>query len=602
MNKKIFSLVTAAVLTCAAAFPFAACRKKNVDGGLDEDGNFRPGSGVTTVTFWGYGDDSEKAVFEQLKDEFNEEYEGQIKVNYIQKSSDGYSEAVRLALQQTHGPDVVYAGDSEYKALAELGFLEPLDSYLEKSQTVDLSEMWDSAVTRFKYDVDTTTVDGPNAKQWGLPKDVGPTVIYYNETYFKNAGIKTISVAAEDLDKFNEGNFADDRGQTKDALGISGTVPEKGYFQDSAGNWWFNNQIAMSWEETVACAKKVQESERALQKKDNIYGYFTEWWFNYGWSVGGDCIEYVETDDPAYNGGYWDFTLMENTPNYIVADDQTNGFDVGDSHYNAGEIISWEDKLVDTQATTKTIKSEIIQAAESGVLNELPSQREAFVEFVRLSSSSNTIVDKIDGQELKGYGVTPSPTSIGGDAGKTLAFKNGQVAMLVDGRWNVTNFREQMTDYEWDVAPLPMYKEYEGDEVSVHGVEAGHSGSVALVLNAKSTVKNAAWKFIEFVAGERGQLLQAEAGFAIPLQKELAYSDEFLAPGQDPKNAEIFIRAAEVETPGDWWYLYDKAWIDDWAGVLNGDVRDGKKTLTEFEQSAEYLGTWEKLKEYTRKD
>ena len=68
-----------------------------------------------------------------------------------------------------------------------------------------------------------------------------------------------------------------------------------------------------------------------------------------------------------------------------------------------------------------------------------------------------------------------------------------------------------------------------------------------------------------------------------------------------PRNSKVFLRAAEVQTPGDWWYLQDKLWINDWAGVLNGDVRNGKKTLTEFENSSEFKGTNAKLRTYTKK-
>ena len=68
-----------------------------------------------------------------------------------------------------------------------------------------------------------------------------------------------------------------------------------------------------------------------------------------------------------------------------------------------------------------------------------------------------------------------------------------------------------------------------------------------------------------------------------------------------PKNAVVFIEAAEVQTPGDWWYLKDKKWIDDWAGLLNGDVRNGKKSLSEFFASNEFTGTFNKLKDYTKR-
>ena len=566
---------------------------------LDSSGNIRPGpGGETTITFWGYGDDNEISVFRKLVEEFNAKNAGVIKVNYETKSNDNYSESARLALRQSKAKvDILYVGDADFKAYAKLGYLEPLDNYLATSQEVVIEDMWETSVNRFKYDVNTTTQEGPDSHYWGIPKDIGPTVIYYNETYFNEAGVTVISVAADDLEDFNNGE-KDSRGKTKADYGITGEVKEKGYFELD-GKKWFNNQVPMSWDECVTLSTLVQTEARTKHKNDNIYGYFTEWWFNYGWSVGGDCIEYVETDDTAYNGGYWDFTLMDNTKNYIVADDNTAGYDVNGNHYDAGEIIDWADTLVDTKASKKTVRPEVKAAAESGKLNELPSQREAFVEFVRIGQKSTVEVES----GLKGYGICPSPTSLGGDSGKTAAFAKGNLGMLVDGRWNVVNFRKQMDGkYLWDVAPLPQYKEYdENGDIIVHGIEAGHSGSVALCINAKSTKKNAAWKFAEFIGGKTGQTAQAESGFAIPSQKELANSEVFLQSNQNPKNSIVFVRAAEYETPGDWWYLEDKKWIDDWAGVLNGDVRNGNKTLSDFEKDSKYLKTWELLKNYTKK-
>ena len=105
----------------------------------------------------------------------------------------------------------------------------------------------------------------------------------------------------------------------------------------------------------------------------------------------------------------------------------------------------------------------------------------------------------------------------------------------------------------------------------------------------------------EYIGGKTGQTKQAESGFAIPSQKDIAKSEVFLQSSQSPQNSIIFVRAAEIQTPGDWWYLRDKAWIDDWAGVLNGDVRNGKKTLSAFEDDSKYKGTWDKLKAYTKK-
>lgn len=614
MKRKLLKGTAIVFSAILAAGGFSACGDQ---GGTDVDydpdtGLIRPSEdGATQITFWGYGDDYEIDVFHDLVDQFNQKYDGVINVVYDPKGSSDYSTSARMALQSSKAKvDVLYVGDSDFKAYAELGYLEPLDTYISNSTEIVLEDMWETSVNRFKYDINTTTQDGPDAHYYGIPKDIGPTVIYYNETYFKNAGVNVISVAAEDLAAFNNG-AADSRGKTKSEYGIVGTVHEKGYFVDDEGNKWFNNQVPMSWSECVELSTLVQTAARTQYNNQNIYGYFTEWWFNYGWSVGGDCIEYVESDDPQYSGGYWDFTLMDSTPNYIVADDNAAGFDIGGTHYQAGEIIEWKDKLVDTSAAagSRVIRSEILTAAQQGKLNELPSQRDAFVEFVRVGQATNKVVEN----GLYGYGICPMPTSLGGDAGKVAAFAKGTLAMLVDGRWDVVSFRDQMDGvYEWDVAPLPVYKEYyeEGDsipagkevgDVKVHGIEAAHSGSVALCINSKSTKKNAAWVFAEFIGGATGQTAQAQTGFAIPSQIALANSEIFLQSDQNPKNSIVFVRAAEYETPGDWWYLRDKAWIDDWAGVLNGSVRNGQLTLSQFEEDPKYLKTWDLLKEYTQK-
>ncbi|MBQ7407725.1 MAG: extracellular solute-binding protein [Clostridia bacterium] len=595
--KKMAAMLLASSLAVTA---FVGCTPKDNGGGdvnLGDDGNILPSAKSTTITFWGYGDDNEIQVFNDLVKDFNELYKGQITVKYETKGNADYGVSAKSALQQSKARvDILYVGDADFKSYAELGFLEPLDEYIEKSNEINLEEMWETSVNRFKYDTTTTTQDGPNAHYWGIPKDIGPTVVFYNETYFENAGVKVISVAAENLEAFNNG-AKDSRGKTKAEYGIDGEVKEKGYFEIN-GEKWFNNQVPMSWDECVELSKLVQEAARKTYKDQGIYGYFTEWWFNYGWSVGGDCIEYVPTSDPAYNGGYWDFTLMDGTKNYIVADDNEAGFTVNGNHYEAGEIIAWGDKLVNPE-TNKTIRNEVISAASEGLLNELPSQREAFVEFVRIGQNSNTEVET----GLKGYGICPAPTSLGGDSGKAAAFQTGKLAMLVDGRWNVVSFRDKMDGkFNWDVAPLPQYKEYDAEgNITVHGIEAGHSGSVALCINAKSTKKNAAWKFAEFIGGRTGQTAQAQSGFAIPSQKDLANSEVFLQSNQNPRNSIVFVRAAEYETPGDWWYLRDKLWIDDWAGVLNGDVRNGKLTLSQFETHANFTKTPGLLKQYTKK-
>ena len=604
---RLLSLIMALIMSLTV---FVACGKKNDknDVELDDSGDVRPSDKVSNVEFWINGDEYELEVFQDLVDRFNKKYEGQIKVKLVQKPSDGYETAVQQALSGQK-LDVFYVGDAGYKSYAEQGLLYDITSLVENSSTYDLSKMWDNVITRYKYDVNSKLSGTDSGRYYGVPKDIGPTVIYYNETEFEKAGIKIISVAKEDLDAYNNG-AADDRGNTKASMGLSGvTVKEYGYFVVN-GQKYFNNQIPMSWDETVEVANMLQNS----MSNPNAYGYFTEWWFNYGWTVGGDCIQFVPTSDSNYNGGWYDFTLSDDTPNFIVADDVSGTVTINGNEYAAGEIISYQDKLGLNMTSSagegysKEITSEVMALVNNGTLNQLPSQREAFTEFVRLAAKKSTIVDTVDGVNLYGYGITPTPASIGSDSGKTQAFAQGEIGMLVDGRWNVTYFRDPDSgiNFTWDVCPLPMYREYDTEgfgaerEVTVHGIEAGHSGSVGLCISNNSKVKNAAWTFIEFVGSEEGQSAQAAKGFAIPLQRDLANSEIFLQSDQMPRNSKIFINAAEIQGAGDWWYLTDNAWIDDWAGVLNGDVRNGKKSMTEFFASKQFMDTYGKLLAYTK--
>ena len=613
MKKNLLRLI--ALITCIVCCLscLAGCKKpdanKGEDGTIDDEGNYRPSSTVAMVEFWINGDEYELEVFQDLVDRFNKLYEGQIEVDLKQKPSDGYETAVQTALSGSK-LDVFYVGDAGYKSYAEQGLLLDITEWVENSSEYDLSKMWSNVVTRYKYDVNTKLSGTDSGRYYGVPKDIGPTVIYYNETWFEQVGIKIISVAADELEAYNNGS-ADDRGNTKADMGLTGVeVKEYGYFVVN-GQKYFNNQIPMSWDETVELATILQNGAN----RANAYGYFTEWWFNYGWSVGGDCIQYIPTTDSGYNGGWYDFTLSDDTPNFIVADDVAGTVTVNGNSYKAGEIISYQDKLglSGTSAAggdySKSISAEVNALVSEGKLNKLPSQRAAFTEFVRLAAKKNTVVDTVNGENLMGYGITPTPSSIGSDAGKTQAFAQGEIAMLVDGRWDVTYFRDPDSgvNFTWDVCPLPMYRDYDVDgfgaerEVTVHGIEAGHSGSVGLCINKNSKLAAAAWKFIEFVASEDGQSAQAAKGFAIPLQQELANTEVFLQSNAMPRNSEVFIRAAEIQGAGDWWYLTDNAWIDDWAGVLNGDVRNGKKTMTEFFNSDAFNSTFDKLLKYTEK-
>ena len=528
-------------------------------------------SGATIVNFWGWGGDEETAAFERIVEAFNKKYEGEIEVKYTQRPSSSYSTSLLQVLASSKGPDVFYVQDNYFKQYASMGYLMDITDFYNASESFDEDDMFPNTIQRYRYNTETTTSNNDDPL-YALPKDLAPTGIYYNATHLKAAGVTIISMTEEE------------------ALAAGYTV--RGY--DPVGKV-FNNKVAMSWSDCIAL------SQLLIDAGVTEYGFFTEWWFNYGWSVGGNCIEYVETDDPAFNGGRYIFTLDDSTKNYIVKDDFAGTIEIGDNKYSAGEIVSYADKakLSDDQKAN---------------CNQLPSQREAFTEFVRLSQPTTQVVDNVKGiygstsefygadanGNLYGYGITPRPSDVASD-GKNGYFSSGKVSMLVSTSSASIQFAENMKD-EWDVAPMLVYKEYseDGKAVLIHGVEAAHSGSVAMSVNAKTKVAKEAYLFAEFVASKEGQTIQAEEGIAIPMQISLATSDAYLT-NEMSYNKQVFIDACYVQTPADWWYLRDKEWIDDWENVLNGDVRNGILTLTQFYGHDRYKETQGLLDEYTKR-
>jgi len=68
-------------------------------------------------------------------------------------------------------------------------------------------------------------------------------------------------------------------------------------------------------------------------------------------------------------------------------------------------------------------------------------------------------------------------------------------SMAFNGSW-MTSVYKDITDFNWDIAPIPK---------GVRHYSTLHTGFFAI--NAKSKVKDAAWKFIEFCMSEEGQKL-----------------------------------------------------------------------------------------------
>lgn len=618
-------------LSIALLSSFTACNKgkdRGEDITFDDNGKLVASTG-TNLHIWGYCDGGERNRMNELITAFNKKYEEyNIKAIFTPYDSSGWEQKMKATLSSVTGPDVFLASDEYYKQWATLGFMENLDPYIESNiedlnMENDLNRMFEGGVGRYLYDVETTTSTGANAHYYGLPKGTGSTAIYYNKTHLKNAQIQEISVYEKDMDAYNAQH--------------STSYPKKAYFKYTDGKWYFNNKIAMNWEESSELAKKLQNNSK--NKQDGVkYGFLTSWWFNYGYTVGGDCIEYLPTDDEIFTGGYYSFTLADTTVNYKTKETMT----VNGHEYAEGTMISYEDKFY--------LNDEL--AAKCDVL---PSQRNAFTEYLSLAGKLNddhyysgepgltdrfweTIPYRINGggangisrnteimkNEVTSYipteserygseqvsiynkGISPNPSTFKTD-GRIQYFANGYTSMVVDVRSCVQSCRDSIRDFEWDVAPMLEYRQYdENDNLLYSGVRGAHSGSTSWCVWNKSTIKNAAYLFVKFATTEEGQRILANAGTIIPNQRDIAVEmvQKDVEAGKSPSNLEIFIDGAEYQTPGDWWYLKDGDWIDTeggWANYLNSSVRNYSTTLKQFYATKDYYGTFDKLLEYTKK-
>jgi multiple sugar transport system substrate-binding protein len=108
-------------------------------------------------------------------------------------------------------------------------------------------------------------------------------------------------------------------------------------------------------------------------------------------------------------------------------------------------------------------------------------------------------------------------------------FLNGDLAMIMESRRVTPTFRT-ITDFEWDVAPLPTF---------ARPMTILHSDGYCLT--AASDRKDEAWRFLEFALGPDGQRIAASTGRTVPSAIAVAQSDAFLDPAMPPAGSRVFL-------------------------------------------------------------
>jgi multiple sugar transport system substrate-binding protein len=108
-------------------------------------------------------------------------------------------------------------------------------------------------------------------------------------------------------------------------------------------------------------------------------------------------------------------------------------------------------------------------------------------------------------------------------------FQNGRTAMVLSSRRSTPTFRT-ITAFDWDIAPLPRFE-----------APAGILHSDAYCMTKASESKEAAWRFMEFALGPKGQRITAQSGRTVPSLISVSRSEAFLDPDAKPASSRVFI-------------------------------------------------------------
>lgn len=184
MRKKIISLVLLVLITCGV---FAGCSDSNKDSGSTSDGNAQgsqdagkddgKGSGKKTkIQISVSGSVEEMKLRKEIGDLYTEQ-NPDIEIEWIDIGTDRIQKTMTL-ISGGQAPDILYVNEKVF-ALADLGVLEPLDSYIENDSEFDIDQIYPNLLEVLRYD----------EKLYGIPQEISPFVVYYNKTMFEEKNV-----------------------------------------------------------------------------------------------------------------------------------------------------------------------------------------------------------------------------------------------------------------------------------------------------------------------------------------------------------------------------------------------------------------------------
>jgi multiple sugar transport system substrate-binding protein len=159
-------------------------------------------------------------------------------------------------------------------------------------------------------------------------------------------------------------------------------------------------------------------------------------------------------------------------------------------------------------------------------------------------------------------------------------FQNGTLGMFFQSRVLTPELRATIKDFQWDIAPLPMDK----TKATIL-----HSDGFCIMNDSKN--KDAAWKFVEYIAGKEGQVALAETGRSVPALISVAESDAFLKSSPPANNRVLldmapYVRPVPLMTT---WLEVESVVNQEMTRAFWGDVSVAEAAKTAVEHTREYF-------------
>lgn len=119
------------------------------------------------------------------------------------------------------------------------------------------------------------------------------------------------------------------------------------------------------------------------------------------------------------------------------------------------------------------------------------------------------------------------------------------------------------------------------DEVAVKGQAANHSLGYYTSIRKGTPIPEQSVKFVNWLM-TKGQAYAAQNGYVSAQKADQAVAVENLSKKIGKSSAMAVVESSAVSRAGDWWYMPDRSWIDNWANPLNDKVRYGTMSFNDY--------------------